>query len=290
MRKLFYLLLGFVLLFSIYSFAIAEDPKDVLKVHFLDVGHGDAILVQAPEGKTMLVDGGTKEYGDEVVSFLKEKGVKQLDYVIATHPDADHIGGLIKVFKTFPVNRFINSGKVHTTETYKDLLTVLKDNNISYFIPKVLETYKLDPRITVQVLHVNEEAKETNDASLVLKLTYNKVSFLLMADASTEIEEDIRKKYDVEATVLKVGHHGSDTSSSAPFISSVDPKVAILSFERGNTYGHPDVEVVKRLKSVGAKIYKTGTHCDITVSTNGVKYVVTTDCPKRINEKSTSTS
>lgn len=280
-----YLLLALVLLFSLYSFATAEVALGKLKVHFIDVGHGDAILVQAPNGKTMLVDGGAKAYGDEVVAFLKSQGVKRLDYIVATHPDADHIGGLIEVLSVFKVKQFIDSGKVHTTETYKELLRLIMKKNIDYLNPKTLDVYKLNPKTIVQVLHVNEKAEENNDASIVLKLTYNKVSFLLMADAGIEIEKQIRKKYDVQATVLKVGHHGSDTSSAAPFISNVNPEVAILSYEGGNRYGHPNPEVVKRLKNTGTKIYETAFDCHITVTTNGVKQSVTTNCAKRIKKQ-----
>lgn len=279
------MVLAFVLLFSFIPISKAEASTKNLKVHFIDVGQGDAIFVQAPRGKTMLVDGGSKASGDEVVAFLKEKGIKRLDYVVATHPDADHIGGLIEVLETFKVRHFINSGKAHSSETYEELLTLVDKKDIDYIVAETWDTYKLDSKMTVRVLHADEEAEENNDASIVLNLTYNKVSFLLMADASLEIEKEIRKKYDVEATVLKVGHHGADTSSSAKFISDVNPEVAILSYGRNNIYGHPHSKVIKRLKNVGADIYKTATDCNITVTTNGANYSVTTDCTKPAAEK-----
>lgn len=285
MRKLLSFIVALVLIVGFIPFSNAEAAAKSLKVHFINVGQGDSILVQAPAGKTMLIDGGPKSAGDDVVAFLKSKGVKHLDYVVATHPDADHIGGLIDVLKTFKVKNFIDSGKAHTTETYVEMLTLIDKKNIKYIVPSTLDTYKLDPNMTTRVLYANSDADDNNDASIVLKLTYNKVSFLLTGDASTEIEEQIASKYDVSATVLKAGHHGSDTSSSAKFISKVNPKVAILSYGKDNSYGHPNSAVVSRLKNVGAKIYKTATDCNITVTSDGKTYKVTNSCAKPTTTK-----
>lgn len=278
MKKYFSILIALILAISLLPASIANAAPTELKVHFLDVGQGDSILIQAPNGKNMLVDGGTKGSGDKVVSFLKAKGVKKLDYVVATHPDADHIGGLITVLNAFPVTNFVDSGKVHTSQTYFDLLTLIDSKNIKFTVPKELDQLALDPNMMIRVLHADENAGDTNDASIVLKVTYNKVSFLLMGDADTEIEDYIRSKYDVKATVLKNGHHGSNTSSSAAFISNVKPSVAILSYGKNNSYGHPHAAIESRLRNVGAKTYKTPLDCDITVTSNGVKHAVSTAC------------
>lgn len=201
-----------------------------LNVHFLDVGQGDSIFVQAPNGKTMLIDAGTKEYGSTVVAYLKSKNVKKLDYVVATHPDTDHIGGLASVLESFSVGEFINSGKVHTTATYENLLQMVVDKKIPYKEPKAGYLISLDSNVKTQVLAVNAQASDTNDASIVLKLTYQNMSFLLMSDADAGIEEQIAKKYDVTATILKAGHHGSSSSSSLGFLQKVNPKAIILSY------------------------------------------------------------
>ncbi|MBB4826221.1 beta-lactamase superfamily II metal-dependent hydrolase [Sporosarcina luteola] len=268
--------------------AFSEAAMNELKVHFIDVGQGEAVFIQAPNGKNMLVDGGPKTAGKTVVSFLQNKGVKKLDYVVATHPDADHIGGLVDVLNSFQVGHFLDSGKVHTTQTYYELLQLVDKKNIPFTVPKELDKIALDPHMIIRVLHVNEQADDTNDASIVLKATYNQVSFLLMADASADIEEEIRSKYNVQATVLENGHHGSDTSSSAAFISNVKPSVAILSYGKNNTYGHPSSIVEKRLQNVGSKIYRTAVDCNISVTTNGVKYAVATSCGKSASPLSTS--
>ena len=242
--------------------------------HFIDVGQGDSILLQTPNNKTMLIDGGTKAAGSKVVSFLKSKGITKLDYVVATHPDADHIGGLIEVLKNFKVTNFIDPGKTHTTQTYLELMKLVDTKGINYTIATTGSKITIDSSIGVQVLHANKNASDSNDASIVLKATYNKVSFLLMGDASTELESTIMAKYDVKATVLKAGHHGSNTGSSAKFISKVNPASTILSYGKDNSYGHPHKEVVTRLKNVGSKIYSTANSGTITVMTNGTTHTV----------------
>ncbi|WP_305880099.1 MBL fold metallo-hydrolase [Sporosarcina sp. Marseille-Q4943] len=281
LKRLFSVLMAFALIIGFMPTADAAATKE-LKVHFIDVGQGDAILIQSPVGKTMLVDGGPKSAGKHVVDFLKAKGIKKLDYVVATHPDVDHIGGLIEVLNSFNVTNFIDSGYAHTSQTYYELLTLIDKKNIKFSVAEELDKIPLDPKMVIRVLYADENAKDGNDASVVLKATYNKVSFLLMGDADTAIEDYVRGKYDVSATVLKNGHHGSNTSSSAAFISNVKPDVAILSYGKNNSYGHPNAAVESRLKNVGAKIYKTAVDCDITVTTDGVKHTVSNNCGKTV--------
>ncbi|MEK3935753.1 MBL fold metallo-hydrolase [Sporosarcina sp. FSL W7-1349] len=279
MKKVFSILMVIALAIGLLPASTDAASKE-LKVHFIDVGQGDAIFIQSPNGKNMLVDGGPKSAGKHVVDFLKAKGVKKLDYVVATHPDADHIGGLIEVLNTFNVINFVDSGYVHTSQTYYELLSLIDKKEIKFNVAQVLDKIALDPHMIIRVLYADENAKDSNDASIVLKVTYNKVSFLLMGDADTAIEDYIRGKYDVTATVLKNGHHGSNTSSSAAFISNVSPKVGVLSYGKNNSYGHPNSAVEGRLNKIGAKIYKTAVHCDITVTTDGIKHSVANSCGK----------
>lgn len=245
-----------------------------MKVHFLDVGQGDSIFIQAPNGKTMLIDAGTKEYGNTVVSYLKAQNVKKLDYIVATHPDADHIGGLNAVIQAFQVGEFINSGKSHTTVTYEKLLETVLSKNIRYKEPTVGETINLDSEVKTQVLAVDAKTSNTNDASIVLKLTYKNVSFLLMGDADTEVEAQISKAYNVSATVLKAGHHGSSTSSSLSFLQKVKPEAIVLSYAKDNSYGHPHKEVMANIKTIGTKAYATAETGTIVATTNGQTYSI----------------
>lgn len=254
----------------------AEDggasTSKVMKVHFIDVGQGDSILVQAPNGKTMLIDGGVRSAGNKVVAYIKSLGINKLDYVVATHPDADHIGGLIAVLNSISIGEFINSGKEHTTATYEQMLRLVLEKNIKYTEPKTGDLITLDKDLKVQVLYADAIASDSNDASIVLKATYNKVSFLLTGDADKEIESEIAGIYDVQATILKAGHHGSNTSSSLAFLQKVKPNATILSYGKENSYGHPHDEVVANLKKVGSKMYSTAQEGTIIVTTNGNTY------------------
>ncbi|MGE7667411.1 S-layer homology domain-containing protein [Ureibacillus composti] len=248
-----------------------------MKVHFIDVGQGDSILVELATGETVLIDGGPKSAGDEVVTFIKSKGITKLDYVIATHPDADHVGGLSDVLKTFPVDTFINSGKEHTTDTYYELLNLVKEKKITYVEPNLSQVFEYDPLLDsyFQILYVNSEAVDNNDASIVVKAGLGETDFLFMSDASTEIENTLVYTYDtVDVDILKAGHHGSDTSSSLSFLNAVSPEATILSYGIDNSYGHPNATVVSNLKTVGSKIYSTAQDGSITITTNGSKYEI----------------
>ncbi|MFI2132764.1 MBL fold metallo-hydrolase [Lysinibacillus fusiformis] len=244
-----------------------------MRVHFIDVGQGDSILIESPNGKTMLIDGGVKGAGQQVVSYLKELGVNKLDLVVATHPDADHIGGLIPVLQTIPIEQFYDSGKVHTSQTFEEMLMAIDQKNIPYYVPKTGDLIEFDKDVTVKVLNANEHATDNNDASIVLKVVYGNVSFLLTGDAGIALEKEMMQN-DVTATILKAGHHGSNTSSSEEFIRAVKPEVTILSYGEDNKYGHPHAEVVDRLQAMGSNIYATAESGMIIVATDGVNYTV----------------
>lgn len=244
-----------------------------MRVHFIDVGQGDSILIESPNGKTMLIDGGVKGAGQQVVSYLNELGVNKLDQVVATHPDADHIGGLIPVLQAIPIEQFYDSGKVHTSQTFEEMLMAIDQKNIPYYVPKTGDLIEFDKDVTVKVLNANEHATDNNDASIVLKVVYGNVSFLLTGDAGIALEKEMMQN-DVTATILKAGHHGSNTSSSEEFIRAVKPEVTILSYGEDNKYGHPHAEVVDRLQAMGSNIYATAESGTIIVATDGVNYTV----------------
>ncbi|MCL1698533.1 MBL fold metallo-hydrolase [Lysinibacillus sp. BPa_S21] len=277
MKKIIVVLLCIFLLVgcteALNSEKVSVTAGHEMRVHFIDVGQGDSIFIESPNGKTMLVDGGVKGAGQQVVSYLKELGVNKLDIVVATHPDADHIGGLIPVLNSIDIGQFYDSGKVHTSQTFEEMLTLIDTKNIPYNVPKTGDSIAFDDDIKVKVLNANENARDNNDASIVLKIAYGNVSFLLTADAGIALEKEMMK-YDVKATILKAGHHGSNTSSSVEFVQAVHPEVAILSYGEGNKYGHPHAEVVERLQAIGSKIYATAEAGTVIVSTDGVNYDV----------------
>lgn len=245
-----------------------------MRVHFIDVGQGDSILIQSPNGKTMLIDGGIKGEGDNVVAYIQQQGVSKLDYVVATHPDADHIGGLIAVLNSISIENFIDSGKVHTSQTYEEMITLISDKNIPYIVPTIGQQIALDDELDIKVLNADESASDNNEASIVLKITYGDVSFLLTGDAGIEMEQQMMATQNVQATILKAGHHGSNTSSAPAFIEAVSPQVTILSYGQDNKYGHPHFEVIESLRAVGSKVYGTAEEGHIVVTTDGKSYSV----------------
>jgi beta-lactamase superfamily II metal-dependent hydrolase/putative cell wall-binding protein len=236
---------------------LGYDSPGRLKVHFIDVGQGDSIFIEMPNGKTMLVDGGKKSAGDEVVSHLKSQGVKKIDVMVATHPDADHIGGLIDVLNEFPVGKVIDSGKPHTSETYLEYLSLIDQKNIPFKVAAEGDFIELDQAVNVEVLNSGANNTDNNDASVVLMVSHEEVDYLLTGDAGVDVEERLIQEYDLDAEVLKVGHHGSYTSTSQAFVEAVDPIFGILSYGEGNQYGHPHSDVYNRLMDYGVDLIST---------------------------------
>ncbi len=246
-----------------------------LTVHFLDVGQGDSILLQFA-GKNVLIDGGEADMGSRVASYLKDHGVSNLNLVVASHPHSDHIGGLGIILKTFPVGQVLDSGQVHSSQTYEDFLTLVDQKNIQYKVAEKGQRINLDPRLKIGVLNPPAQLFENiNDNSVVLRITYGQVSFLLMGDAEKEAEESMLS-FDLDSDILKVGHHGSRSSSSPAFLKEVSPAISIIEVGKGNDYGHPAPETLSALKNVGSEIYRTDLDGNIDVTTDGESYFVTT--------------
>jgi competence protein ComEC len=247
-----------------------------LTAHFIDVGQGDSSFIVTPNGKTILIDGGKDSAGEKVVSYLRSAGVTTIDLLVATHPDADHIGGLADVINAFTINKVLDSGRAHTSQTYIDYIHLINAKNIPFQIAAEGSLISLDDEIQMIVLNSGTGDEDNNESSIVIKMNYGQIDFLFTGDAEIEPEAGMTETYNVEAEVLKVGHHGSNTSSSQIFLNEVKPKVSILSYGEGNSYGHPHAEVVNRLKSIGSNLYSTAVSGDIVVSTNGETFSVST--------------
>ncbi|HYK72417.1 MAG TPA: S-layer homology domain-containing protein [Pseudoneobacillus sp.] len=258
------------------SFKNMDKNVNELAAHFIDVGQGDSSLIVTPSGKTILIDGGRITAGEKVVSYLKKAGITSIDLLVATHPDADHIGGLLDVLSEFPVKKVLDSGAQHTTDTYLDYLTLIRQKNILFEVAKEGSTIPLDNDIQITVLNSGNGSDDLNASSIVLKITFGQINFLYTGDADVGQEYEMATNYNVEAEILKVGHHGSNTSSSQLFINEVKPKVSILSYGADNSYGHPTSEVVNRLKAAGSNLYSTAISGDIIVKTDGKIYQVST--------------
>ncbi len=236
------------------SFISSSTSKAKMSVSFLNVGQGDAILIKFPNGKTMMVDAGRTD--TSAANELNKLGISTVDAFVATHPDADHIGGADYIIKNYNVKTVYDSGFEHTTGVYESYLNAVKASGASFKIPKIGQNISLDPNVTVKVLNVGGSTTDSNDASIVLMVTYGTIDYLLTGDIDSDIEAKLLPKYNLQAEVLKVAHHGSSTATSTTFLNEVKPAYAVLSYG-DNSYGHPDSAVVQRLNSVKAKIVST---------------------------------
>jgi competence protein ComEC len=262
-------------------------PDHAMRVVALDIGQGDAILIVSPNGKTMLVDGGnsSRDARDVILPYLARNGLDRLDVLILTHPDADHVGGLPEVLRSIPVGIGVATGQVHTTQVYAEFLQELqraRDEGGTQIV-RGAEGVEIpfDPDVQLEVLGPSVEAisgEDMNNASIVLRLTYGEVSVLLTGDAETEEEAWMMAQGGaLDAQILKVSHHGSNTASSAAFLDRVDPEVALISCSADNQYGHPHDEVLDRLSGRGVDVYRTDQDGTIEVMTDGAMYWVQTE-------------
>lgn len=272
-KRIILILLLSMLTYTPFPVVEATDLNS-MKTHFIDVGQGDSMLIQTPEGKNILIDGGPPEAGKKVVAYLKKYGIDELDLLFATHPDIDHIGGLLHVMKFMPIRLIIDSGKLHTTKTYRNYLAEISKQKIPIHIAKESEMIMIDEDVTIQILNTYEPFKNNNQSSIVVKVSYKDVSFLFMGDVEAEQEEALMKKYNVQADIIKVAHHGSKSSSSLPFLQAVNPSVAILTYIKNNKYGHPVPQVIKNLNQTDAQIYSTAVFGDLIIQTNGEDYFI----------------
>ncbi len=240
-----------------------------LAVHVIDVGQGDSIFVQTPDGKTMLVDGG--EINGLAEKYLKSIGIEQIDIVVGTHPHLDHLGGLVKIVKTFSVGQVVMPRVTEvTTVTYQQILDTVQSKGMRITEGKAGISLDLGPSVLVECLAPNSnEYKDVNDFSVVLKITYGSISFLLAGDATSVSEQEMLQRFPdkLKSTVLKVGHHGSTTSSSVGFVNTVGAQVAVFSAGKGNDHGHPTKTVWDRLSR--SYLFRTDEQGTVILSTDG---------------------
>lgn len=276
-RKYFFIL---VLCFAnsiIWPFYFNGAKNNELHVYFLDIGQGDSILIKAPNGREMLIDGGPDSSILPVLGKALGFFDRSIDVVLATHPDQDHIGGLPLVFDRYEVSKFIDSVADGTSNSYDALEEKAKEEGSDYFLGKRGMVVELDRDrgVYVHILYPNEDdfkIDETNELSIVAKLVYGDTSFMLTGDAGKTTEAFLvatDKEY-LESTVLKAGHHGSKTSSSWSFVKAVNPKYAIISAGADNRYGHPHKETIDTLNDLGVEILSTYEEGTIEFVSNGV--------------------
>lgn len=247
----------------------APEPSEYqeFKVHFLDVGQGDSCFIELPNKETMLIDAGESEYGDSIVTYIYGQSYDTLDYVVATHPHADHIGGMADVLNTFNIRNFYATSFTTTTQTYERMLDAVENSGAAVHEVMAGSVILDEPELLVEVVAPKTLGDDSNNSSVVIKLTYGENKFLFTGDAEKSEEDDIWTN--IKCDVLKVGHHGSATSSSADFLKKVDPTYAVISCGMGNKYGHPTDEVLERLNSRNIEVFRTDLQGTIVFTSDG---------------------
>lgn len=241
-----------------------------LKVDYINVGQGDSILVQQDQ-HNMLIDAGPNATENTVVNYIRSLGIKRLDYVIGTHPHEDHIGGLDKVIDSFEIGQVLMPNKISTTGTYKDVITSIKNKNLKITSPVPGTTYKLGvAEWSIFAPAKNKDYESVNNYSIVQKLKFGNTSFVFTGDAEAISEmEMVKGGYDLQADVLKIGHHGSKTSTCQAFLDKVSPKYVVISCGKYNKYKHPNKSTMDRLKSKNIAVYRTDESGTVVATSDG---------------------
>ena len=242
--------------------------NDLLKVHYLDVGQGDSIFIELPNNETMLIDAAESYQSEKIINYLKNLNYQKIDYVIGTHPHTDHIGGLKDIINTFEIGKIYMPKVVSTTKTYESLLMAIKDKNLKINTAKAGTTIIDTDALKINIIAPNNDTyTELNNYSVVTKITYGTTKFLFMGDAEKLSENEIKEN--VTADVIKIGHHGSNTSSSINFIKKVNAKYGIISVGLNNKYNLPKEETITNWENSGTKIYLTSINGTIRAISDG---------------------
>ena len=256
----------------------APNSESKLIVHFLDVGQGDSIFIELPNGKTMLVDAGENYHGQGIIDYVQTIGYQKLDYVVATHPHEDHIGSMPYIVRNFEIGSIYMPDVTANTATFESLLKAIKAKGLRVKNGRTGVHIIKDGELTADIIAPDKpDESNLNNSSIVLLLTFGNVSYLLTGDAETKELNAIRA--DMHATVLKAGHHGSKTSTTQTLLKKISPSVTVISCGKNNDYGHPHAEVLKMLKSVNSSVYRTDRDQTVIVTTDGSSLTVSTGNP-----------
>lgn len=261
------LIVGSVFFTGVDASASTQTKDPAFSIHFIDVGQADAALVQC-DGEYMLIDGGNKADSNKIYSVLKKEKVSNLDLVVATHAHEDHVGGLPGAYQYATADKTLCPVKNYDSKAFQDFAKYAQQKGGGITVPTVGSKYDLGSA-DITILGVNS-AKDVNNTSIVLRIDYGKTSFLFTGDAERDAEQKIlNSNQKLPATVLKIGHHGSDTSTTYPFLREVMPKYAVISVGKDNSYGHPTEALLSRLRDADVKTFRTDMQGDIYCTSDG---------------------
>lgn len=253
--------------------SVDEDFNAILKVHFLGIGQGDCILIQQGH-HSILIDAGYRMNGKSIVKYIKNHGIDRFDYIIVTHPHPDHIGGLTDILRAFEVDKLIMPCIEYTRNNYREVMHAIYEKQIDMIYPIPGNCYNFGSGHFEILAPNSREYARLNNYSVVIKLIFGNTSFLFTGDAEKLSEyEMLMARLDVRADVLKIGHHGSSTSSSLQFLRAVSPEHAVLSTGRRSFYGHPDKLTLDNLYSIGTNVYRTDKSGNIIAISDGVDII-----------------
>lgn len=279
MSKILNMIMAFIMSLGISGGNV--NPPDIpensqFAVHFIDVGQADAALVEC-DGETMMIDGGNAADSNLIAAYLKKQDVTELNYVVCSHAHEDHVGGLSGALSVAKADNIYAPKTEANSKAYKNFKKKAEEQNVEIKHPNAGDEIQLGSSIVEFLGPIDENGKDLNSTSIVLKITYGNTSFLFTGDAEKDEEEEILNSgADLKSTVLKVGHHGSSTSTSYPFLREVMPQYAVISVEKGNSYGHPHEETLSKLSDAGVEVYRTDENGDIIMTSDGNTVSVTT--------------
>lgn len=256
---------------------LSKDELKGIKITYFDVGQADSILIQT-NNENMLIDAGNNSDGSNLVAYLKNEEINNFKYVVGTHAHEDHVGGMDDIIYNFNIEHFYMPDVISTTKTFEDILDALENKQVRFETPNIDDTFNLG-EATIKIIYVGKDSNNLNNTSIVLKLKYKNAEFLFMGDLEKDIEKQLLDK-DIKADILKVGHHGSNTSSSKEFIEKVKPSISIISVGNNNKYNHPNKSTLDILNKNNSRVLRTDELGTIIVTSDGFKvnyYNIRTD-------------
>ncbi len=251
-----------------------NESSDNLFAYFIDVGQGNSTLI-VNDGDVMLIDAGEYSEVDNVVTLLEELNITEIDYIVATHPHSDHIGGFNRILEEYKVNNVLMPKAIHTTKTYEDFVKLVIEKDIEVIVPKVLDEYAIGDAYFTVIAPNSSEYEDLNDYSIAGILTHNEVDIMLTGDMTILSEKEVLDTgINIDSEILQVAHHGSKTSNSSDFLSAVTPITLIMSVGKDNSYNLPNKDILARLNKFDIPLYRTDLLGTIELISDGENYIV----------------